>query len=94
MSRETVLKFFSKAAEDEQLKARVQSVKSKEELHDLASQEGFEFSSEDVNTALAELKHKPGFLQYITDIIFDIFNPGHDDYPATGTQPFSGDPNP
>lgn len=94
MSRETVLEFFSKASEDEQLKAKLETIQSKDELHDLARQEGFEFSSEDVNLALGEMKQQPGFFQYITNVILDIFNPGHDDYPTTGVQPFSGDPNP
>jgi hypothetical protein len=33
------------------------------------------------------------FLQYIQDAVMRIFSPAKDDYPKTGEQPFTGDPD-
>lgn len=93
MSKENVFEFFSKAAEDDQLKDKLQAVTSEQELVDLGQEEGFEFSSSHVDEALTELKQKPGFFKVLADAVLEIFSPSHDDYPATGVQPFTGDPN-
>ncbi|MGQ9866211.1 MAG: hypothetical protein ACUVSQ_08005 [Pseudanabaenaceae cyanobacterium] len=33
-------------------------------------------------------------LQYLSDAIARIFSPSRDNYPATGPQPYTGNPNP
>ncbi|MCM1984943.1 isochorismate synthase [Lyngbya confervoides BDU141951] len=43
---------------------------------------------------MSELQQKPGFFSALAAAVFKIFSPPHDDYPVTGVQPFSGDPNP
>lgn len=93
MSKDNVFKFFTKAAKDEQLKDKLQTVKDQSELVNLGNQEGFEFSSEHVEEALTDLKQKPGFFRALADAVFSVFSPAHDDYPSIGVQPFSGDPN-
>jgi hypothetical protein len=32
-------------------------------------------------------------VEYLSDAIARIFTPSKDDFPATGTQPYSGDPD-
>ncbi|MGJ3251013.1 MAG: Nif11-like leader peptide family natural product precursor [Elainellaceae cyanobacterium] len=93
MSKEKVLQFFTKAAEDEQLKRELQSVTSKDELVGLGQKEGFQFSPDHVEDAIDELKQQPGFFRTLAEAVLEIFSPEHDNYPTTGTQPFSGEPN-
>lgn len=93
MSKETVLGFLAKAAEDEELKDQLQTVTTSNELTDLGKKEGFEFSPEHVEEAITELQQKPGFFKALAEAVLEIFSPSHDDYPATGVQPFSGDLN-
>ncbi len=93
MSKETVLGFLAKAAEDKQLKDKLQTVKNPDELEALGKEEGFEFSSEHVEEALTELQQKPGFFKVLAEAVLQIFSPSHDDYPAIGVQPFTGDPS-
>jgi len=59
----------------------------------IAQEIGYDFSSEHVDEALGELKQQPGFFGVVAEAALEIFAPHHDDYPATGVQPFSGDPN-
>lgn len=92
MSKKTVLGFLAKAAEDEQLQEKLQTVTGSEELTHLGQAEGFEFSSENVEEVLTELKHQPGFFRVLAEAVLEIFAPSHDDYPITGVQPFTGDP--
>jgi hypothetical protein len=33
-------------------------------------------------------------VEYLSDAIARIFTPNKDDFPATGAQPYTGDPNP
>ncbi len=33
------------------------------------------------------------FIQYIQDAVMRIFSPAKDDYPKTGEQPFTGEPD-
>jgi predicted ribosomally synthesized peptide with nif11-like leader len=91
MSKEKVIEFFNEAARDERLKTELGAVKNAEELANLAQQEGYAFSSENVEEAIADLKEQPGFFRTLAEAVLEIFSPSHDDYPATGVQPFSGD---
>jgi predicted ribosomally synthesized peptide with nif11-like leader len=93
MSKETVLGFLAKAAEDEELKDQLQTVTTSDELTDLAKKEGFEFSPENVEEAITELKQTPGFFRTLAEAVLEIFSPSRDDYPAIGVQPFTGDPS-
>lgn len=93
MSKENVIEFLAKAAEDDQLKDELQTVASEGELVDLGKEKGFEFSSDHVEEAIADLKQKPGFFSALAAAVVEIFSPAQDDYPAIGVQPFSGEPN-
>lgn len=92
MSKETVFDFFTEAAKKEPLKDQLKNVKNQDELVDLGKAQGYEFSSEHVEEAIIELKQKPGFFRMLAEAALEIFSPSSDDYPATGTQAFSGDP--
>lgn len=94
MSKENVFNFLSKAAKDKQLKTQLKTTSTQDELVGVGNQAGYEFSSEHVDEALTELKQQPGFFGALAEALLEIFSPNHDDYPAIGVQPFSGDPNP
>jgi len=94
MSKEKVLQFFSEAANNPEIKDKLQTVSSQEDLADLGKSEGFEFSSEHVDAVIADLKTQPGFFGKLVEAALEIFSPSHDDYPNIGVEPFSGDPNP
>lgn len=93
MSKENVFEFLTKAAEDDQLKDKLQTIAGEEELIDLGKEEGFDFSTEHVEEALTDLKRKPGFFSALAEAVLEVFSPLPDDYPAIGVQPFSGEPN-
>ena len=93
MSKENVFSFLTDVAKDEQLKAKVDVASGQEQVMDVARQAGYDFSSEHVDEVLGDLKQKPGFWNMLAEAALEIFSPDHDDYPATGVQPFSGDPN-
>ncbi|GAB4380285.1 MAG: hypothetical protein Kow00121_36210 [Elainellaceae cyanobacterium] len=93
MSKENVFEFFNRAANNNQLKDKVQTVQDREELVRLGREQGLEFSSANVDEALTELKQQPGFFQTLMEAVLSIFSPTHDDYPSVGVQPYSGDPN-
>ena len=94
MSKKNVFSFLSKAAKDDQLKTKLQNASSQEEMVGVAKQTGYEFSSEHVDEAISELKQQPGFFSMLAEAALEIFSPHTDDYPATGAQPYSGDPSP
>ncbi len=94
MSKENVLNFLSEAAKNEALNTQLQTTSTQDELVDMANQAGFEFSSAHVDEAITELKQRPGFFGALASAVLGIFGPTHDNYPATGVQPFSGEPNP
>lgn len=94
MSKKTVFDFLSKAARDEQLKSKLQDTTTPHGLVTVGSEAGYDFSTEHVDDALTELKQKPGFFKFLAEAALEIFSPDGDNYPATGVQPFSGDPNP
>ncbi|MEM9907193.1 MAG: Nif11-like leader peptide family natural product precursor [Cyanobacteria bacterium P01_D01_bin.44] len=94
MSKKNLLSFLSKASKDKQLKAQLQTTSTSDELVKAGNQAGYEFSSEHVDEVITELKQKPGFFGALAEAVVELFSPEHDDYPATGIQPFSGDSNP
>lgn len=93
MSKKNVFSFLSTAAKDEQLKAKLGNTASPDELVNVAKQTGYEFSSEHVDEALDELKQQPGFFGMLAEAALEVFSPHDDNYPATGVQPYSGDPS-
>ncbi|MBD2188423.1 hypothetical protein [Pseudanabaena mucicola] len=40
----------------------------------------------------ALVKKLTSMVEYLSDAIAKIFSPSKDDFPATGTQPYNGDP--
>ncbi len=94
MSKEKVLDFLATAAKDEQLKAQLQATTSQDDLVEIGNQAGYDFSSEHVDEAFTELKQKKGFFKALVESILLVFSPSHDDYPASGVQPFTDDPYP
>ena len=93
MSKKNVFSFLSKPAKDDTLKAKLNKAASPDELVSVAEQTGYNFSSEHVDEALNELKQKPGFFGMLAEAALEVFSPHTDDYPATGVQPYSGEPN-
>ncbi|NJM98787.1 MAG: Nif11-like leader peptide family natural product precursor [Phormidesmis sp. RL_2_1] len=91
MSKENVFTFLTNAAKDEQLKSQLENAANQAEVVDVANEAGYQFSSENVDEALNHLKKEPGFFGALAEAVLEIFSPSHDDYPATGIQPFSGD---
>lgn len=94
MSKENVLSFLTDATKDEKLKLQLEEIASPDELVGVANEAGYEFSSQQVDEVLNDLKTQPGFFGALAEAVLEIFSPNHDDYPATGMQPFSGEPNP
>ena len=93
MSKDNVFKFLSQAAEDETLKRKLGSAKSPKDLVGVGQEAGYEFSPEHVDEAVNELKKQPGFFGALAEAVLQVFSPHNDNYPATGMQPYSGDPN-
>lgn len=91
MSKEKVLEFFTEAAKQESLQKQLQTVSDRQELAQLGQQQGYEFSPQHVDEAIADLQQQPGFFSVLAQAVLTIFGPSHDDYPATGVQPFSGE---
>ena len=94
MSKEHFLSFLSDAAKDTNLKEQLKMATSQHELMDVANQAGYEFTISHIDEAMTELQQEPGFFGALAEAVLELFSPSHDDYPATGLQPFSGDPNP
>lgn len=94
MSKENVLSFLTDATKDEKLKLQLEETASPDELVGIANEAGYKFSSQQVDEVLNDLKTQPGFFGALAEAVLEIFSPNHDDYPATGIQAFSGDPNP
>lgn len=92
MSKENALEFLEKAANNEALKTKIQDANHQDELVGLAQEQGYEFSSEHLQQAIPELQQRRGFFGDLVEAVLELFAPARDDYPATGVQPFSGDP--
>ncbi len=93
MSKENALRFFTKAAKDKRLIARLKETTSQEELVLIANEVGYDFSLEHVDQAMKDLEKQPGFFGALAEAALHIFSPSQDDYPKTGVQPFSGEPS-
>lgn len=92
MAKEKVVEFLYKAAQDQDLKDKLQTVKNQNELTTLAQKEGFEFSPDHVDEVWEQLKQKQGFFSKLAEAIFEAFSPDHDNVPPSiGVQPYSGD---
>jgi predicted ribosomally synthesized peptide with nif11-like leader len=94
MSKENALSFLQQAATDPELKSQVQGVEQPGDLVNLGETQGFTFSPDHVREVIPELKAQKGFFGDLVEAILELFSPSHDDYPATGVQPFSGDSQP
>jgi predicted ribosomally synthesized peptide with nif11-like leader len=93
MSKENVISFLEKAKSDPELKSQVKEASQKEDLVDLGETHGYSFSPENLRDALPVIQEKKGFFGDLVEAVLELFGPSHDDYPTTGVQPFSGDPN-
>ncbi|MFZ4639688.1 MAG: Nif11-like leader peptide family natural product precursor [Nodosilinea sp.] len=91
MSKENALSFLREAATSPELKSQIQQAEGAGELVNLGQAQGYTFSSENVREIIPMLKEQKGFLGDLAEAILELFGPTHDDYPATGAQPFSGD---
>ncbi|MDB9527786.1 Nif11-like leader peptide family natural product precursor [Oscillatoria sp. CS-180] len=91
MSKENALEFLTQAADSSALTEQVKEADQKEEIVDLAKQHGFEFSEDDMKKAVPVVQEKSGFFGDIAKAIIELFAPAHDDYPATGAQPYTGE---
>ena len=92
MAKEKVIGFLHKAAQNQELKEQLKTVKNQDELTKLAEKEGFEFSADHIDEVWEELKQKPGFFSQLASAIFEAFSPDHDNVPPPiGVQPYSGD---
>ncbi|MGK7926399.1 MAG: Nif11-like leader peptide family natural product precursor [Spirulina sp.] len=90
MSQDKVLQFLTEAANNQELQEKLAAKLHPDDLAALGKEEGFEFSADDVMDALTHLRKQPGFFQKLAEAAAMVFSPSHDDYPATGVQPFSG----
>lgn len=93
MSKDNVIKFLENIAKNEKLKSKIDNISSNDDFIALGYESGFEFSSKDLDEIIDELKNKPKFLGLLAEAILTIFSPAHNNYPATGMQPFYGDDN-
>ncbi|PSN17526.1 bacteriocin [filamentous cyanobacterium CCP5] len=93
MSKQNALEFLNQAAQDEALKGKVKGADNPSEVIGIAQERGYDISQEHVQAAIPDLKQQKGFFGDLVEAILRLFSPDHDDYPATGVQPFSGDPN-
>lgn len=93
MPKEDVVKFLGKIAKNDQLKSKINVVYTNDEFITLGQEAGFEFLSKDLDEIIDELRKKPKFFGLLAEAVLVIFSPAHDNYPATGVQPFYGDDN-
>ncbi len=91
MSQENALNFLKQAAESPNLSGQLIEADRKETVVDLAKEHGFEFSEDDMQKVIPTIKEKTGFFGELAQAIIALFAPTHDDYPATGVQPFTGE---
>jgi len=93
MSKENALDFLKQAADSPTLADQVKDADHQEAVVDLAKQHGYEFSTDDVKKAIPEIVERPGFFGELAKAVLELFGPTHDNYPTTGVQPFTGEPN-
>ena len=92
MSKEKALDFLKQAADSSALSEQVKAADQKAAVIDLAKQQGYEFSEDDMTKAVPAIQEKPGFFGELAQAVLELFAPAHDDYPATGVQPYTGMP--
>lgn len=51
----------------------------------------FKDLAKDVEHQVAIAAEQPGFFGELAKAVISLFGPSRDDYPATGTQPFTGE---
>jgi predicted ribosomally synthesized peptide with nif11-like leader len=93
MSQENALNFLKQVADSPELSSQVMDADHKEEVVDLAKENGFVFSEDDMKSVIPKIHEKPGFFGELAQAVIALFAPAHDDYPATGVQPFTGELN-
>lgn len=93
MSKENALDFLKQAADSSTLSEQVKEADKQTEIVDLAKQHGFEFSEDDMKHAIPVIKEQSSFFGELAKAVLELFAPAHDDYPATGVQPFTGEPS-
>ena len=93
MSKENVIGFLEKISKNEQLKDRINTISGNDDFIALGHESGFEFSPKDLDEIIDELKNKPKFFGLLAEAVLTIFSPAHDNFPATGMQPFYGEDN-
>jgi predicted ribosomally synthesized peptide with nif11-like leader len=91
MSKENALDFLKQAADSSALSDQVKEADHTAKIVDLAKQHGFEFSEDDMKSAIPVIQEKPGFFGELAKAVLELFAPAHDNYPATGMQPFTGE---
>ncbi|MEM9767511.1 MAG: Nif11-like leader peptide family natural product precursor [Cyanobacteria bacterium P01_D01_bin.71] len=90
MSKENALNFLNRAANDATLSEQLKEADKKNKIVDLAKQHGFDFSEDDMKKAIPAIQEQQGFFGELAQAVLELFAPAHDDYPATGVQPFTG----
>ncbi|MGF1569829.1 MAG: Nif11-like leader peptide family natural product precursor [Nodosilinea sp.] len=93
MSKENALSFLRQAATDPDLNTQVKDIEQPTELINLGKAEGYIFSPDNVREVLPTLTAQKGFFGDLVEAILELFGPTHDNYPATGALPFTGEPN-
>lgn len=91
MSKENALDFLKQAADNASLSNQVKEAEHKDAIVNLAKQHGYEFSEDDMKKAVPVIKERSGFFGELAKAVLELFAPAHDDYPATGVQPFTGE---
>ena len=91
MSKENALDFLKRATDNSTLSEQVKGAGEKTKIVDLAKQHGFEFSEDDMKNAIPAIQEQSGFFGELAKAVLELFAPAHDDYPATGVQPFTGE---
>ena len=71
----------------------MKEAEQKTTIVDLAKQHGYAFSEDDMKNAIPVIKEQPGFFGELAKAVLELFAPAHDNYPATGVQPFTGEPS-
>ena len=93
MSKEKALDFLKQAADSPDLTTQVKEADHPAKVVDLAKQHGYEFSTNDVQKAIPDIVEQSGFFGELAKAVLELFGPSQDNYPATGVQPFTGEPS-
>lgn len=91
MSKENALSFLQQVATNPDLKSQVKGAEQASDFINLGETQGYAFSHDHVREVIPELTAQRGFFGDLVEAILELFSPNHDNYPATGVQPFSGE---